>query len=144
MTTSFSVPGARTVPVANFEYPDLSEPIEFAFAEQESAVADSLHALSAPPAVTEGYVTREEMEHRTAEALREGERRGLASGQVSLEKERERVSAAIEAFREEQAAYFGKVESELIGLSLAIAAKILHREAQVDRKLLGCAGQSGS
>lgn len=46
------------------------------------------------------------------------------------------VTAALEAFAAERQSYFRKVEREVVQLALAIAKKILHREAQMDALLL--------
>jgi flagellar assembly protein FliH len=46
------------------------------------------------------------------------------------------ISAAVAKFDAERDKYFGRVEAEVVQLSLAIAAKILHREAQVDQMLV--------
>jgi flagellar assembly protein FliH len=40
------------------------------------------------------------------------------------------------AFSEQRTEYFARVEAEVVQLALAIAAKILHREAQVDPMLV--------
>jgi flagellar assembly protein FliH len=46
------------------------------------------------------------------------------------------VVAAVAAFNEQRSEYFARVEAEVVQLALAIAAKILHREAQVDPMLV--------
>jgi len=46
------------------------------------------------------------------------------------------VAQAIREFAEQRDNYFTKVEAEIVQLALAIAAKILHREAQVDPMLV--------
>jgi flagellar assembly protein FliH len=46
------------------------------------------------------------------------------------------VAAAVAAFNEQRSEYFARVEAEVVQLALAIAAKILHREAQVDPMLV--------
>ncbi|HEY0759290.1 MAG TPA: FliH/SctL family protein [Acidisarcina sp.] len=53
-----------------------------------------------------------------------------------FEAEAKKIAAALEAFRRERAGYFSRVEGELVRLALAIAARILHREAQIDPLLL--------
>jgi flagellar assembly protein FliH len=50
--------------------------------------------------------------------------------------QRETLALAIKGFVHEQETYFNRVEAEVVGLALAIARKILHREAQVDPLLL--------
>jgi flagellar assembly protein FliH len=49
---------------------------------------------------------------------------------------RGKIAAAIASFEQERDKYFAKVEAEIVQLALAIAAKILHREAQVDPMLV--------
>jgi flagellar assembly protein FliH len=50
--------------------------------------------------------------------------------------ERERVSRACDQFDRERARYFAGVEAEVVKLALAIAARVLHREAKLDPLLL--------
>ena len=47
-----------------------------------------------------------------------------------------RLGSTLAAFTAQRAAYFKRVESEVVQLSLAIARKILHREASLDPTLL--------
>ena len=56
--------------------------------------------------------------------------------ELQSEAERKRLAAVIDKFEHERAEYYAKVEPELVHLVLAVAAKILHREAQVDRMLV--------
>ncbi|HEY2856794.1 MAG TPA: FliH/SctL family protein [Terracidiphilus sp.] len=49
---------------------------------------------------------------------------------------RSAIATAISAFEREREEYFAGVESEVVQLALSIAAKILHREAQVDTLLV--------
>lgn len=49
---------------------------------------------------------------------------------------REEVSRSLHDFAGERDAYFQRVEEQVVRLTLAIARKILHREAQVDPLLL--------
>jgi flagellar assembly protein FliH len=46
------------------------------------------------------------------------------------------IAAAVAAFNEQRSEYFARVEAEIVQLALAIAAKILHRESQVDPMLV--------
>jgi flagellar assembly protein FliH len=78
------------------------------------------------------------------EGFEEGEREGRRAQraeldvQVSLQvsRERERVGAAVEQFRGTRDRYFAEVEQQVVKLALAIAARVLHREAQLDPLLL--------
>ena len=53
--------------------------------------------------------------------------------------ERECMLRASEQFRQERARYFAGVEAEVVKLALAIAARVLHREAKLDPLLLTAA-----
>jgi flagellar assembly protein FliH len=53
--------------------------------------------------------------------------------------ERGMVVRACEEFARERVKYFAGVEAEVVKLALAIAARVLHREAQVDSMLLTAA-----
>jgi flagellar assembly protein FliH len=53
-----------------------------------------------------------------------------------LAEEGAKVADAIRDFTKKTSEYYSRVEAELVHLALGIAAKILHREAQVDRMLV--------
>ena len=67
---------------------------------------------------------------------REGGAQAHAAGEQRLAEIRESVSAALAGFARDRAQYYQQVEAEVVQLALAIARKILHREAQVDPLLL--------
>jgi flagellar biosynthesis/type III secretory pathway protein FliH len=71
-----------------------------------------------------------------AEAAEETEDRLKQHFEARAEAQMLSIRAALEKFAAERKTYFSKVEAELVQLSLAIAAKILHREAQVDPLLV--------
>jgi flagellar assembly protein FliH len=59
-----------------------------------------------------------------------------ADFEARLESERERMSKLSAEFDTERAHYFASAEAEVVKLALAIAAQVLHREAQLDPLLL--------
>jgi flagellar assembly protein FliH len=85
-------------------------------------------------------VSQEEMSSivakAAAEGIAQGERQAAARLEKDLEQERKRVADTIIEFQRQRTDYFAKVEIELVHLALAIAAKILHRESQVDRMVV--------
>ncbi len=87
-----------------------------------------------------GRETSEQLELKLAAAHAEGIREGLQQAHESIEKrlaeERTKVAEALRAFAQKTSEYYSRAEIELVHLALAIAAKILHREAQVDRMLV--------
>ena len=66
----------------------------------------------------------------------EGERRALQAMEEKLSAERQAVVHAVEQFAAERRSYFHRVEADVVTLALAIARKLLRREAQIDPLLL--------
>ena len=75
-------------------------------------------------------------ERGCADARRDAEAQFNERLQQAEQSERARVSQAVAEFQQSNADYFGKVEVQLVHLAMAIAGKILHREAQVDPLLV--------
>ena len=77
---------------------------------------------------------------RESRARAQGHQEGLAEAHKSYEaqlaKERSSLAAALAQFTRDRAAYFQKIEGEVVQLALSIARKILHRESQLDPLLL--------
>jgi flagellar assembly protein FliH len=67
---------------------------------------------------------------------REAEATLRADYEAALARERATVAKALEEFDRQKKSYFERVETEVVQLSLAIARKILHREAQADPLVL--------
>lgn len=87
---------------------------------------------------------RSAIEAARQEALQTGEREGSRAVRAELEarmstsllQERQHVVDAVSQFSVARDRYFAEVEQEVVKLSLAIAARVLHREAQIDPLLL--------
>jgi flagellar assembly protein FliH len=71
-----------------------------------------------------------------AEGLALGGSQAAARYAEELARERKNLTDLIVEFQQQRKDYYSKVELELVHLALAIAAKILHREAQVDRMVV--------
>ncbi len=68
---------------------------------------------------------------------RQAEREAQAASQAATERERARQAAdLLESFAQERERYLQAVEQEVVKLALAVAARILRREAQMDPLLL--------
>jgi flagellar assembly protein FliH len=68
---------------------------------------------------------------------RQTEREALVAAQAEAEKQRrQQIAKLVERFTQEQEHYLHKVEPEVVKLALAVAARILRREAQMDPLLL--------
>ena len=78
----------------------------------------------------------ERIARERAEATHQAEQRLRQEYESKLQAERAPVAAALAAFEAQRTEYFARVEAEVVQLALTIAAKILHREAQVDPMLL--------
>jgi flagellar assembly protein FliH len=87
------------------------------------------------PRISEQELSRLLSEAR-AEGFREGEKQARTVFEDSLAEQRKLVSDALFAFQQERSRYYSDVEGQLVHLALAIAGKILHREAQVDRMVV--------
>jgi flagellar assembly protein FliH len=98
-------------------------------AEEKSAKADKAARIS-----------QDEMSRLISEAhaegLAQGGRQAAARFEEELARERKRVADLLLEFQQQRSDYYSKVEIELVHLALAIAAKILHRESQVDRMVV--------
>jgi flagellar assembly protein FliH len=87
---------------------------------------------------------RTEDERRHREALAALHQKSAEELAVALKEQKERleqesagpVQAAVAAFKEAQARYFAEAEAAVVRLALSIAARVLHREAQLDPLLL--------
>jgi len=106
------------------------------FAATAGAADPSETRVAAP----NGDIGPEDLELRLAAAHADGVREGRLQAQQSLEKEladeRAKIAEALRLFGQKTNEYYARAEVEVVHLSLAIAAKILHREAQVDRMLV--------
>ncbi|HWW23424.1 MAG TPA: FliH/SctL family protein [Edaphobacter sp.] len=81
-----------------------------------------------------------EIQARIEAARKESREKAREEWEDELEKrvaeERSRVDRVCEEFVQERQKYFADVEAEVVRLALAIAARVLHREAKIDPLLL--------
>ncbi|MEJ2006633.1 MAG: FliH/SctL family protein [Acidobacteriota bacterium] len=92
------------------------------------------------PAEPENNGSEEDLKVLEQKAWQEGFDEATARAREDLEKalaeERNRLAKALSEFAERREEYFRNVEGDAVRLVLAIARKVLHREAQVDPLLL--------
>lgn len=136
-TFSSNYRNLATVPVRAFQYPRVLDPNAAEQAGEAEPEPEQQPVTAEPtgPAITENDLAAA-YEKGRQEARREAEQRTKEQLAATISAERERVSKAIEDFQQSCSDYYGKVEDEVVHLSLGIAAKILHREAQVDPLLV--------
>ncbi|SEF62565.1 flagellar assembly protein FliH [Bryocella elongata] len=125
----------RSIAVSSLSYRDVSD----APAPPPEPVKKKA-APATPAAPVVAGPTPEEIQAMIESARRaaaaETEARLNIQHQRDMETQRNRISQALSAFEVERHAYFGKVERDVVELAVSIAAKILHRESQVDPMLL--------
>ena len=123
------------VPVKSFSYRDMGAPAPFQVSELRQAGADQ----EREPTVAAGASAKEVkalLNLARPEAVAETETRLKTEYEARSAAEAEKIPQALELFQVERKDYFSRVESDVVQLALAIAAKILHREAQVDPLLV--------
>jgi flagellar assembly protein FliH len=89
----------------------------------------------AAPGVTEKEV-KALLDVARNEAMNQTEARLKVEYEARSAREAVKIRQTIEVFQVERKDYFSRVESDVVQLALAISAKILHREAQVDPMLV--------
>jgi len=131
------VDGGFAIPATSFLYMDMGEPVPDHGKESRQAeiAAEREHETAKPPGLSmqqvEDLVCRARIDSaaETDKLLRE-------EYEAKSARETAKISKALDLFQTEQSDYFSRIESEVVHLALAIAAKILHREAQVDQQLV--------
>ncbi len=68
--------------------------------------------------------------------FREGAAKARAENEAQAQKQREAVAEALRAFAQQRDEYFRRVEAEVVSLAMAVARKVLRREAHIDPLLL--------
>ena len=118
--------------VENFHYPVIPPAVLRRQAAEDSA---SEAALKARELAMQQELAAA-VEAARAEGARLGEAQAQAAAQQAIGEERAAVLSALQDFAIRRDEYFRRVESEIVRLALAIARKVLHREAQMDPLLL--------
>ncbi len=111
------------------QYRDASEPFEPG-RSSESAAAPADRTAEASPDPAELLAAQIEQERRTitAQARQETER--------EIQRVRAGIAGMIEQFARQRDEYFRQAEAEIVSLALAIARRLIHRETQIDPRLL--------
>ena len=137
MSTSSSGIGSleSSVPISPFSYRDMGNPASPQGKDAGRPPAEQEREPQAAPGIS-----LQEMQERVrlgrAEAVAETEARLKTEYETRSKAERAKITYALELFQVEWRDYFSRAESDVVQLALAIAAKILHREAQVDPMLV--------
>lgn len=135
MSSSFGCIDTPSVPVTILEYQDMADSPHGGTTQKVGGGFFQKEAGAAEERSPEIELNAKIAQVR-AEAVRETEERLRQMYEEKLLAEKMQITAAIAGFAEHRSEYFTRVESEVVQLALAIAKKILHREAQVDPMLV--------
>jgi len=135
MSTSFEqgwgYPAARRV--QSFRYPAIPQPP--GLCRDAAEILNSEAAREARELAMQQELAAT-VEKARAEGFSQGEAQARAAAAQAIEEERAAVLSALADFEDRRNDYFRRVETEVVRLALAIARKVLHREAQLDPLLL--------
>jgi len=106
----------------------------FPYDELSPAVDTGTSDATLPTETSQVAAAGESRERQLGREEGRGEARKTFDEQLA--NERSAIAAALAQFTRERGVYYARVETEVVHLALAIARKILHREAQVDPLLL--------
>lgn len=123
---------ASSDPVTSFMYQDMDK-------SSVTRRPETRPQTSAAPQVAQGPSAEEInalVNRARVEASAETAKRLRGEYEARSAAEAAKIREALESFVTERKGYFSRVESDVVQLALAIAAKILHREAQVDPMLV--------
>lgn len=136
MSTSSDYTGNLANPVKSFQYP--SALATGSAPNATSQARDPEPELSAPMTAT--GITENDLaaayEKGRHEGRQEAEKRYNQQLAQAVTDERGRVEKVVSEFQQGSSEYYSKVEDQVVHLALGIAAKILHRESQVDPLLV--------
>jgi flagellar assembly protein FliH len=132
--SSRSNPGTEAPP-AEFNYPS-AQPVQASNPESAAQARQSWAAKTG----ARGFADPQIAEQKEQQAWNRGHEAGKAEALAVYEQQaarlRDEISKTLRDFAAERDSYFQRVEEQVVRLTLAIARKILHREAQVDPLLL--------
>lgn len=141
--------GVAKKKVSRLEFPSIGQAGGDAEAEKAAAVPSTLPVAESIVeeriAVMERQLTLQEREAAAQievarrQAKTEARREWEEEFEDRVAEERRRVTQICEDFVWERTRYFAEVEAEVVKLALAIAARVLHREAKMDPLLLTAA-----
>jgi flagellar assembly protein FliH len=99
-------------------------------------IADTAGARESLAASASAEEIERRVQQARGEAVAEAEQRLRKGYEEKLTSLSAQVNCALEQFAQERRSYFSRVETEVVRLALSIAARILHRETQVDPMLV--------
>ncbi|MGA7342233.1 MAG: FliH/SctL family protein [Terracidiphilus sp.] len=134
MSFSGDYTSVLSMPIATLQYRDIGDSPEGTQAEAKNGSSHAGKRGGGIEISEAEFVARIRQER--ADAAAQAEQKLRQENEQRLLAARSPIPAAIEEFAQQREDYFARVEAEIVQLSLSIAAKILHREAQVDPMLV--------
>ena len=136
-TCSDNLARSLPIPIRAFEYPSvLHEEVlpEEPAKSLQSVLQDSDPQTDVVPLTQDDIIAA--YERGRDEGIRTAEAQNVERVAQAISAERSKVEKVVQSFHESTAKYYSELEEQAVHLSLAIAAKILHRESQVDPMLV--------
>jgi flagellar assembly protein FliH len=132
-----SSPGVLPMSFASLQYRDIADgPMDTnALLAEQDRPADHNKKRRAEVEMSEAEFAARIRQER-ADATAQAEQKLRQDYEQKLAAARMPIASTVKEFAEQREDYFARAEAEVVQLSLAIAAKILHREAQVDPMLV--------
>lgn len=136
MSSSYGYSSATVAPVTMLKYRDIANPEWLDPADSQGTAYGNAAVYAHTEAQTAEAELAARVRQEKEQAIRETEQRIRREYEEKLALANASVTAALKSFSEQRSEYFTRVEGEVVQLALGIAAKILHREAQVDPLLV--------
>ena len=137
---SYSSTGTAPAPAPTSATEQISEFVYQVPGSATAQLGDGKQEASKEPGDNLPRINEKELSRLVSEARAEGFREGQNEMRKVYEQELAQqgklVTDALSSFEEERAAYYSRVEAQLVHLALAIAGKVLHRDAHVDRMVV--------
>ncbi|HUZ94112.1 MAG TPA: FliH/SctL family protein [Edaphobacter sp.] len=128
--------GTFPTPISALQYPDVSPSFDAADQEPEAGLSTTRAEKRRLETEASAVEIEARIRQERADAVSRAEQQLRHEYDQKLASVRSEIAKAIETFQAQRADYFARVEAEVVQLALAIAAKILRREAQVDPMLI--------
>jgi len=135
MSSSAEFESLFSLPITAMEYRDMAGHLISDGMGKPNGRASGTSKRRAVVELTEEELASK-IQREVGEATRQLEQRLRQEYEAKLTAARAPIAAALTAFEVQRTEYYARVEAEIVQLALAIAAKILHREAQVDPMLV--------
>jgi flagellar assembly protein FliH len=131
MSSSTQFESLFSLPIATMEYRDMAGHV----VSDRACAPNGGNRLRTAAELSEEEIANR-IQRDVVEATRQTEQRVRQEFEAKLTTASAPIAAAVAEFVTQRDEYFARVEAEVVQLALAIATKILHREAQVDPMLL--------